>query len=82
VVISFIFVSTIKLNLQMQSSITKKSVKFTDKGAKGYIKLNDGTKTNFTIDEDGEIKQWGDASDESITTPVIMDILIMLYATE
>jgi hypothetical protein len=66
----------------MQSTITKKSVKFTDKGAKGYIKLNDGTKTNFTIDEDGEIKQWGDASDESITTPVIMDILIMLYATE
>ena len=66
----------------MENSITKKSVKFTDKGAKGYIKLKDGTKANFTIDEDGEIKQWGDVSDESITTPVIMDIMIMLYATE
>jgi hypothetical protein len=66
----------------MESSITKKSVKFTDKGVKGYIKLNDGTKTNFTIDEDGEIKQWGNTSNESITTPVITDILMMLYATE
>lgn len=66
----------------MQNSITKKSVKFTDKGAKGYIKLKDGTKANFTIDEDGEIKQWGDVSDESITTPVITDILLMLYSAE
>lgn len=66
----------------MENSITKKSVKFTDKGAKGYIKLNDGTKTNFIIDEDGEIKQWGNASNESITTPVITDILLMLYSAE
>lgn len=66
----------------METSIIKKSVKFTDKGAKGYIKLNDGTKTNFIINDDGEIKQWGDASDETITTPVITDILLMLYSTE
>lgn len=66
----------------METIITKKSVKFTDKGAKGYIKLNDGTRTNFTINDDGEIKQWGDASDESITTPVITDILLMLYSAE
>jgi hypothetical protein len=66
----------------MENSITKKSVKFTDKGAEGYIKLKDGTKTNFIIDEDGEIKQWGNVSNESITTPIITDILLMLYSAE
>jgi hypothetical protein len=63
----------------MENLITKKSVKFTDKGVKGCIKLKDGTKTNFTIDTDGEYKQWGDNPNESITTPIITEILEMLY---
>lgn len=66
----------------METNITKKSVKFTDNGVKGYIKLDDGTKTNFTIDESGEIKTWGTSTDNSIALPVITDIVTMLYSTD
>ena len=43
----------------MENLIIKKSVKFTDKGVEGHIKLQDGTKTYFKVDTDGEYKQWG-----------------------
>jgi hypothetical protein len=68
----------------MENLITKKSVKFTDKGVKGHMKLKDGSVTNFTINNDGEIKQWGENADanQSITTPVLTDILVMLYSEE
>jgi hypothetical protein len=66
----------------MENLIIKKSVKFTDRGIKGSIKLKDGTKTNFSIDTNGEYKQWGNNPDESITTPIITELLEMLYSDE
>jgi hypothetical protein len=66
----------------MENLIIKKSVKFTDKGVEGHIKLQDGTKTYFKVDTDGEYKQWGDNPNESITTPVITKLLEMLYSDD
>jgi hypothetical protein len=33
------------------------------KGISGYFKLTDGTKTKFSIDNQGEWEQWGNTTD-------------------
>lgn len=63
------------------TNIIRKKVTFGDDNEiKGWIKLTDGTKTNFLINE-GEIKQWGDATSTD-TNPFLLGLLEMLYSQE
>jgi hypothetical protein len=63
------------------TNIIRKKVTFgNDNEIKGWIKLTDGTKTNFLINE-GEIKQWGTATSTD-TNPFLLGLLEMLYSEE
>jgi hypothetical protein len=63
------------------TNIIRKKVTFGDDNEiKGWIKLTDGTKTNFLINE-GEIKQWGNATSTD-TNPFLLGLLEMLYSQE
>lgn len=56
---------------KLNSMTTKvKTTKLTtiSKGIKGYFKLTDGTKTNFSIDKQGEWHQWGNTRDNLCLT--------------
>ena len=44
------------------------------KGFQGKIKLPDGSQTNFTIDDCGEFKQWGNTEENmKQTVPLMVD---------
>jgi len=46
----------------MTTQITTQKMNFIGNNeVKGWFKLTDGTKTNFHIQENGEVKQWGNS---------------------
>lgn len=64
------------------TNIISKKVTFCgDNEVKGWIKTTDGVKTNFSIDKDGELKQWSNVTTIN-TNPFILGLLEMLYCTE
>ncbi len=65
------------------SNIKSKEVTFTkDNQVKGWLKLKDGTKTFFNIDNNGEWEQWGNTRDNLCLTVNFVENLrnFLLYS--
>ena len=76
-----VYLGTKHLN-KMTTQITTQKMKFIgDNEVKGWFKLTDGTKTNFHIQENGEVKQWGDLNNNEIH-PVVLGLLELLFSHE
>ena len=65
-------------------NIKSKEVTFTnDNQVKGWLKLKDGTKTFFNIDNNGEWEQWGNTRDNlGVSVPFIEELINFLTIEE
>ena len=64
----------------MTLEIIKKKINFTPTNdIKGWVKLNDGTKSNFMVTPSGDFKLWGTNTHNEIVHPIISGLLEMLY---
>lgn len=76
-----VYLGTKHLN-KMITQITTQKMKFIgDNEVKGWFKLTDGSKTNFHIQGNGEVKQWGDLNNKDIH-PVVIGLMEMLFSNE
>lgn len=76
-----VYLGTKHLN-KMTTQITTQKMNFIGNNeVKGWFKLTDGTKTNFHIQENGEVKQWGDLNNNEVH-PVVISLLEMLFTNE
>jgi len=65
------------------SNIKSKKVTFGDNQVKGWLKLKDGTKTFFNIDNNGEWEQWGNSRDNlCLTVPFMLQISEFLISND
>lgn len=66
------------------SNIKSKEVTFTkDNQVKGWLKLKDGTKTFFNIDNNGEWEQWGNTRDNlCLTVPFITQLVEFMISND
>ncbi len=66
----------------MSTQITTQKMNFVGNNeVKGWFKLTDGTKTNFHIQENGEVQQWGTSNTDEVH-PVVLGLLEMLFSQE
>jgi hypothetical protein len=67
-----------------QTQIKSKKVTFGKSNeVKGWFKLSDGTKTNFTISKHGEWEQWGNTRDNlGVSVPFIEELINFLTIEE
>ena len=65
-------------------NIKKKEVTFTnDNQVKGWLKLKDGTKTFFNIDNNGEWEQWGNTRDNlCLTVPFMIQLVEFMISND
>lgn len=71
-----------KTSKQMTTQITTQKMNFIGNNeVKGWFKLTDGTKTNFHIQENGEVKQWGNSNNNEVH-PIVIGLLEMLFSQE
>lgn len=79
--ILFVYLGTKHLN-KMTTQITTQKFNFIGNNeVKGWFKLTDGTKTNFHIQENGEVKQWGTSNNNEVH-PIVIGLLEMLFSQE
>ena len=65
------------------SNIKSKKVTFGDNQVKGWLKLKDGTKTFFNIDNNGEWEQWGNTKDNlCLSVPFMLQISEFLISND
>ena len=65
------------------SNIKSKEVTFTnDNQVKGWLKLKDGTKTFFNIDNNGEWEQWGNTRDNLGVSVAFIEELVNFLTIE
>ena len=66
------------------SNIKSKEVIFTnDNQVKGWLKLKDGTKTFFNIDNNGEWEQWGNTRDNlCLTVPFMIQLVEFMISND
>jgi hypothetical protein len=66
------------------SNIKSKEVTFTnDNQVKGWLKLKDGTKTFFNIDNNGEWEQWGNTRDNlCLTVPFMIQLVEFMTSND
>jgi polyribonucleotide nucleotidyltransferase len=66
----------------MTTQITTQKMNFIGNNeVKGWFKLTDGTKTNFHIQENGEVQQWGNSNNDEVH-PIVIGLLEMLFSQE
>jgi len=62
--------------------IKSKSVKFLKSKVKGWLRLTDGSKTNFEVQENGEWEQWGNSRENLCVSVPFMYELVDFYLNE
>jgi hypothetical protein len=67
-----------------QTKIKSKKVTFGNSNeVKGWFKLSDGTKTQFTINKYGEWEQWGNSRDNlGVSVPFVEELVNFLTIQE
>ena len=64
----------------MELEIIKKKINFTpNNDIKGWVKLNDGTRSSFVVTPNGDVRHWGTNTHIEIVHPIISGLLEMLY---
>ena len=65
-------------------NIKSKEVTFTnDNQVKGWLKLKDGTKTFFNVDNNGEWEQWGNTRDNlCLTIPFMIQLVEFMFSND
>lgn len=59
----------------VSTQIKTKKVDFKQSLVKGWFRLTDGTKTEFTIDQQGNWTQWGNTSDNlNVSIPFLQEL--------
>jgi hypothetical protein len=70
-------------NLKMNEiKIKSKSVKFLTSKVKGWLKLTDGSKTHFEVQNNGEWEQWGNSRENLCVSVPFMYELVDFYLNE
>jgi hypothetical protein len=64
-------------------NIKSEKVIFEGNKARGWLKLKDGTKTFFNIDNNGEWEQWGNTKDNlCLSVPFMLQISEFLISND
>jgi hypothetical protein len=70
------------LKMSNEIKIKTKSVKFLTSKVKGWLKLTDGSKTHFEVQNNGEWEQWGNSRENlCVSVPFIYE-LVDFYLNE
>lgn len=77
-----IFIPNKKQNtMDTQTQIKTKKVNFIKNEIKGWFRLTDGTKTQFSVDAQGNFSQWGNSTENlTLSIPFLIDLSTFLIS--